>query len=92
MIEWLANVDWSMWYAWMFTIDGWISLVTLSFLEIILGIDNLVFLTIASQRLPKHQRAKAQRVGLGGALLLRIAMLAMLNITPLTKRPVARRR
>jgi predicted tellurium resistance membrane protein TerC len=88
MTEWLANVDWSMWYAWIFTIDGWISLITLSFLEIILGIDNLVFLTIASHRLPKHQRAKAQRVGLGGALLLRIAMLSMLVWLTKLKTPI----
>jgi predicted tellurium resistance membrane protein TerC len=67
-----------MWYAWIFTVDGWISLITLSFLEIVLGIDNLVFLTIASQRLPKDRRAKAQRIGLSGALFLRIAMLSTL--------------
>ena len=78
MTTWLASVDWSTWYAWMFTLDGWISLVTLTFLEIVLGIDNLVFLTIASQRLPKKQRARAQQIGLSGALVLRIAMLAML--------------
>ena len=78
MTEWLASIDWSIWYGWIFTIDGWISLITLSFLEIILGIDNLVFLTIASQRLPKNQRAKAQRLGLSGALVLRIAMLSIL--------------
>jgi predicted tellurium resistance membrane protein TerC len=78
MIQWLAGVDWSIWYAWIFTFDGWVSLITLSFLEIILGIDNLVFLTIASQRLPKQHRARAQRLGLSGALLLRVAMLSML--------------
>jgi predicted tellurium resistance membrane protein TerC len=88
MTEWLANVDWSMWYAWIFTIDGWISLITLSFLEIILGIDNLVFLTIASQRLPKNQRPRAQRIGLAGALLLRIAMLAMLVWLTKLKTPI----
>ena len=78
MLEWLEGVDWSIWYHWMFTVDGWVSLVTLTFLEIVLGIDNLVFLTIASQNLPPQQRAKAQRWGLSGALVLRIAMLAML--------------
>lgn len=88
MTLWLANVDWSMWYAWIFTIDGWVSLLTLSFLEIILGIDNLVFLTIASQRLPKHMRAKAQRIGLSGALLLRIAMLSTLVWLTRLKTPI----
>ena len=88
MSGWLANVDWSMWYAWVFTIDGWISLITLSFLEIVLGIDNLVFLTIASQRLPKDRRAKAQRIGLSGALLLRIAMLSTLVWLTRLKTPI----
>ena len=78
MTAWLASVDWSTWYAWMFTVDGWVSLITLTFLEIVLGIDNLVFLTIASQRLPRRKRAQAQRIGLSGALVLRIAMLSTL--------------
>ena len=88
MIQWLAGVDWSIWYAWMFTFDGWISLITLSFLEIILGIDNLVFLTIASQRLPEQHRARAQRIGLSGALLLRVAMLSMLVWLTKLKTPI----
>ena len=88
MTEWLANVDWSMWYEWIFTIDGWVSLITLSFLEIILGIDNLVFLAIASQRLPENQRPRAQRIGLGGALILRIAMLSMLVWLTKLKTPI----
>lgn len=63
---------------WMFTIDGWIGLATLTLLEIVLGIDNLVFLTIAASKLPREQRAKAQKIGLAGALVLRIIMLSML--------------
>lgn len=89
MSEWLAGIDWSDWYAWMFTIDGWVSLLTLSFLEIILGIDNLVFLTIAAQRLPKQRRAAAQRIGLTGALVLRIAMLSTLVWLTKLKTPIA---
>lgn len=53
----------------------WVSLVTLSILEIILGIDNLVFLTIASQRLPLPQQKKARRIGLFFAMLTRILLL-----------------
>jgi predicted tellurium resistance membrane protein TerC len=78
MTAWLSSVDWSTWYGWVFTVDGWVSLITLTFLEIVLGIDNLVFLTIASQRLPGKQRFRAQQIGLTGALVLRIAMLSML--------------
>ncbi len=73
-------------FEWLFTVDGWLSLATLTMLEIVLGIDNLVFLTIAAQKLPAAQRVKAQRIGLMGALGLRIAMLAMLVwLTKLTQ-------
>jgi predicted tellurium resistance membrane protein TerC len=65
-------------FDWLFTIEGWLSLATLTVLEIVLGIDNLVFLTIASQRLPPERRLLAQRIGLTGALVLRIFMLATL--------------
>ncbi len=65
-------------FEWLFTVDGWLSLATLTMLEIVLGIDNLVFLTIAAQKLPAAQRSKAQRIGLLGALGLRVAMLFLL--------------
>lgn len=54
----------------------WAALLTLTALEIVLGIDNLVFLSITSGKLPKEQRAKAQRIGLGLALIMRILLLA----------------
>ncbi len=56
----------------------WISLFTLTALEIVLGIDNLVFLAILAERLPMHQRLKAWRLGLGFALVSRLALLASL--------------
>ena len=65
-------------FEWLFTVEGWMSLLTLTILEIVLGIDNLVFLSIASQKLPPHQRPVAQKTGLLGALVLRILMLALL--------------
>ena len=65
-------------FDWLFTVEGWMSLLTLTILEIVLGIDNLVFLSIASQKLPPHQRPIAQKIGLLGALGLRIIMLALL--------------
>src|SRR5688500_18359161 len=72
-------------FEWLFTIEGWMSLLTLTILEVVLGIDNLVFLSIASQKLPPDQRAVAQKIGLLGALGLRIVMLALLVwITKLT--------
>ena len=62
-------------FDWLFTIDGWASLATLVILEIVLGIDNLVFIAIAAGRLPRERRTSAQRIGLIGALVLRILML-----------------
>lgn len=76
-------------FDWFFTLEGWLGLATLTLLEVVLGIDNLVFLSIAAQRLPEHQRARAQRIGLMGALVLRIVMLTMLVwLTKLTH-PIA---
>ena len=56
----------------------WISLVTLTVLEIVLGIDNLVFISILASKLPAHQQAKARQVGLALALVTRILLLCAL--------------
>ena len=53
----------------------WISLLTLTALEIVLGIDNIVFLSVITGKLPREQQAKARRIGLGLALGMRIALL-----------------
>jgi predicted tellurium resistance membrane protein TerC len=58
---------------------AWISLATLSVLEIVLGIDNIIFLSIVSARLPQHQQATARRIGLGLALLARVLLLLSLT-------------
>jgi len=55
--------------------DAWISLATLAAMEIVLGLDNVVFLTILAGRLPQAQQAAARRLGLGFALLTRIGLL-----------------
>jgi predicted tellurium resistance membrane protein TerC len=57
------------------TAYGLLALVTLTFHEIILGVDNVVFISILSGKLPKPQQAKARRVGLAGAMVMRIALL-----------------
>jgi len=56
----------------------WIALFTLSTLEIVLGVDNLVFISIAVSRLPAEQRALARKLGLAFACLTRIALLVTL--------------
>lgn len=53
----------------------WASFVTLTILEIVLGVDNVIFISIAANRLPENQRRTGRLVGLAGALVLRIALL-----------------
>jgi predicted tellurium resistance membrane protein TerC len=55
--------------------ESWISFATLAAMEIVLGIDNVVFLTILAGRLPRDEQPKARRLGLAFALLTRIALL-----------------
>jgi Membrane protein TerC, possibly involved in tellurium resistance len=58
---------------------AWAALVTLVILEIVLGIDNLVFIAILSNKLPEHQQQKARRIGLVLALVMRIALLMLIG-------------
>src|ERR1700742_866568 len=53
----------------------WVSFLTLALLEIVLGIDNIIFLSVLVERLPKAQRASARILGLAFAMLTRIALL-----------------
>ncbi len=63
----------------------WAAFLTLCVLEIVLGVDNLILLSILSDKLPQHQRALARRVGLLVALFARIALLSLIFwITKLT--------
>lgn len=57
------------------TPEAWISLLTLIFLEIVLGVDNLVFISITTDRLPKEKQHLGRKLGLAGALLMRILFL-----------------
>jgi predicted tellurium resistance membrane protein TerC len=56
----------------------WIALITLAALEIVLGIDNIIFLSIMANKLPEAQRARARIIGLAGACLTRIGLLMSL--------------
>ena len=58
------------------TPEAWISLVTLIFLEIVLGIDNLVFISITTNRLPQEKQHIGRKLGLAGALVMRILFLS----------------
>lgn len=59
--------------------SAWAALVTLVLLEIVLGIDNLIFIAILSNKLPQHQQSKARRIGLLLALGLRLGLLTLVG-------------
>lgn len=59
--------------------EVWLSFATLAALEIVLGVDNIIFIAILSSRLPKELREKARKVGLGGAFVSRMGLLATLS-------------
>ena len=62
--------------SWLLDPNALAALLTLTALEIVLGIDNLIFIAITADRLPKHQQAKARSIGLALALIMRLALLA----------------
>jgi predicted tellurium resistance membrane protein TerC len=66
-------------FAWAADPQAWIGLVTLTVLEIVLGIDNIVFISILAGKLPEAQQGPARRVGLALAMLTRIALLLSLS-------------
>jgi predicted tellurium resistance membrane protein TerC len=66
-------------FANLFTAQGLISLLTLSFLEIILGVDNIIFIAIIADKLPASQRGQARTTGLLLAVVIRIALLFTLS-------------
>lgn len=63
---------------WMLDPSAWIALATLTMLEIVLGIDNIIFISILVSKLPAHQRQRARVLGLGGAMITRILLLLSL--------------
>ena len=63
-------------FAWITDPNAWLALGTLTLLEIVLGIDNIIFLSLVVAKLPRHQQAKARRLGLAGAMIMRLALLA----------------
>jgi len=65
-----------MFFDWISDPSAWVGLATLIVLEIVLGIDNLVFIAILADKLPPHQRDRARLIGLGLALVIRMGLLA----------------
>ncbi|UFH46105.1 TerC family protein [Flavobacterium galactosidilyticum] len=67
--------------------DAWIALLTLTFLEIILGIDNIIFISIVTGKLPEEKRKKATQIGLFLAMFMRIALLFGITVLIAMKEP-----
>ena len=59
---------------------AWAALLTLIAMEVVLGIDNLIFISILTNKLPEHQRAKARQIGIALALIFRLALLGTIAI------------
>jgi predicted tellurium resistance membrane protein TerC len=68
--------------------EVWISLLTLTFLEIVLGVDNIIFITIASNRLPEEKKPKARNIGLMLAMLFRVILLFGISYLIALSKPV----
>ena len=66
-------------FSWASGAEGWIALATLTVLEVVLGIDNIVFISILAGKLRVEERERARKVGLSLAMFIRIALL--LSIT-----------
>jgi predicted tellurium resistance membrane protein TerC len=62
-----------------FSVEAWIALLTLTFLEIVLGVDNVIFISIVTNKLPKENQQYARRLGLSIALIFRIILLALIS-------------
>ena len=69
------------------SLDAWIALLTLTFLEIVLGIDNIIFISIAAGKLEKNQRKKATSIGLILAMVMRIVLLFGISLLTSMQKP-----
>ena len=65
---------------WLTSPEAWIALVTLTFLEIVLGVDNVIFISILAGKLPADQQKKARQVGLGLAMFMRIGAAGLAGL------------
>ena len=68
--------------------DTWVALLTLTFLEVVLGIDNIIFISIAANKLPENQQKKATRIGLILAMVFRILLLLGVSYLIAMKDPI----
>ncbi|VVT06449.1 conserved membrane hypothetical protein [Rhizobium sp. EC-SD404] len=76
------------WFSFMNDPAAWVALATLLVMEIVLGIDNLIFISILSNKLPEGQRERARRIGILLALVLRLGLLSLVSIIVQLTEPV----
>jgi predicted tellurium resistance membrane protein TerC len=75
-------------FSWISDPAALVALATLVVMEVVLGIDNLIFISILTNKLPEHQRTKARRIGIGLALILRLALLGTIAIIVTLTEPI----
>ncbi len=75
-------------FAWTSDPTAWVALGTLVVLEIVLGIDNLIFISILTNKLPAEQQSRARRLGIGAALVMRLVLLATISFIVQLTAPV----
>jgi predicted tellurium resistance membrane protein TerC len=75
-------------FSWVATTEGWVALLTLLLMEVILGIDNIVFISILADKLPAEQRPRARFLGLGLAMVSRIILLFSISWVMQLKEPL----
>ena len=66
-------------FIWIGDPTAWVALLTLIVLEVVLGIDNLIFISILTNKLPADQQARARRLGISAALIMRLVLLATIS-------------
>lgn len=67
---------------------AWVALITLVVMEVVLGIDNLIFISILTNKLPENLRPKARKIGIGSALILRLFLLGIIAVIVKLVEPV----
>ena len=75
-------------FAFLSSPEGWAAMVTLIAMEVVLGIDNLIFISILTNKLPPEHRVRARRLGISAALLMRLVLLATISFIVGLTQPV----
>ena len=75
-------------FAFLASPEGWAALIMLITMEVVLGIDNLIFISILTNKLPSEHRVRARRLGISAALIMRLVLLATISFIVQLTEPV----